>query len=212
MKNSIYNYETHWNKAYKNNPNEKLGWFESDPVTSLELIEKCELEKESIIFNAGAGTSNLIKLLISKGYKNIIINDISSLALEKLKNSIEKKSCVKFIRDDLTKPKKLLELKNVALWHDRAVLHFFVEKPKQLTYFNLLKKVVKKGGFVILSEFNLNGAKKCCGLNIFNYNKDMLKERLGDDFLLLEHFDYTYKHPNNGNTREYIYTLFQRKR
>ena len=45
MKNSIYNYETHWNKAYKNNPNEKLGWFESDPVTSLELIEKCELEK-----------------------------------------------------------------------------------------------------------------------------------------------------------------------
>ena len=89
---------------------------------------------------------------------------------------------------------------------------FFVEKPKQLTYFNLLKKVVKKGGFVILSEFNLNGAKKCCGLNIFNYNKDMLKERLGDDFLLLEDFDYTYKHPNNGNTREYIYTLFQRKR
>ena len=48
MKESNYNYKTHWDNAYKKISSKNLGWFESDPVTSLELIEKCELEKESI--------------------------------------------------------------------------------------------------------------------------------------------------------------------
>ena len=210
MKGSKYNYKTHWDNAYKNISNENLGWFETNPVQSLELIEKCKLNKESILFNAGAGTSKLINLLIKKGYENIIINDISSIALKKLENKIEYKSSIKFIQDDLTNPKKLLKINKIDLWHDRAVLHFFREKYQQKNYFNLLKKMVKKNGFVILCEFNLNGAKKCCGLDIFNYNKEMLQEKLGKDFLLLESSDYTYNHPNNGNTREYIYTLFKR--
>ena len=207
-----YDYSSHWNEAYEKNPNEKLGWFEENPIVSLDLIEKCNLKKDSLIFNAGAGTSRLIDLLISKGYYNIILNDISSSALAKSKKTFKKEVTVKYIQDDLTNPKKLLELKNIDLWHDRAVLHFFTKKSDQLNYFNLLKKVVKKGGFVILSEFNLNGAKKCCGLDIFNYSKDLLEKKLDKDFKLLETFDYTYKHPSNGNTREYIYTLFQKKR
>jgi hypothetical protein len=45
---------------------------------------------------------------------------------------------------------------------------------------------------------------------VFRYDRDMLKEKIGDDFELLEAFDYIYLNPS-GNTREYIYTLFQRK-
>ena len=206
-----YDYREHWNNAYQNNVVEKLGWFEDDPVASVDLIEKCNLSKDALIFNAGAGATTLIALLLEKGYSNILVNDISFLALDKLKNSIDNNNNVSFIVDDLTNPTTSLNIKNVDLWHDRAVLHFFTSKDQQLSYFNLLKKVVKKGGFVILSEFNLNGAKKCCGLDIFNYSKEILEEKLGKDFKLLEAFDYTYKHPSNGNTREYIYTLFQKK-
>jgi hypothetical protein len=103
----------------------------------------------------------------------------------------------------------LLKLKNVDLWNDRAVLHFFTEEPQQKAYFDLLKKVVNKNGYVILAEFNLEGAKKCCGLDVFNYNESMLQERLGNDFELLKSFNYTYTQPS-GNTREYVYTLFKR--
>ena len=206
-----YDYQEHWNNAYQNNVVEKLGWFEDDPVASFDLIEKCNLSKDALIFNAGAGATTLITLLLEKGYSNILVNDISSLALNKLKNSIDSNSNVRFFVDDLTNPITLLDVKNIDLWHDRAVLHFFTSKDQQLSYFNLLKKIVREGGYVIFSEFGIDGAKKCCGLDIVNYSEKMFQDRLGDDFELLESFNHLYSHPSNGNTRKYIYTLFKRK-
>ena len=206
-----YNFEEHWNKAYQKTPTTNLGWYEENPTSSLELIEACDLSNDAVIFNAGAGATSLIKLLLEKGYKNIIINDIAATALAVLKNDlpINKASNVQFIVDDLINPTALLKLKDIDIWHDRAVLHFFTEKYQQKTYFQLLKKVIKLNGYVILAQFNLKGAKKCCGLNVFNYNEEMLQEGLGENFKLLESFDYTYTQPS-GNTREYVYTLFKR--
>ena len=97
-----YDYREHWNNAYQNNAVEKLGWFEDDPVASVDLIEKCNLSKDALIFNAGAGATTLIALLLEKGYSNILVNDISFLALDKLKNSIDNNNNVSFIVDDLT--------------------------------------------------------------------------------------------------------------
>ena len=111
---------------------------------------------------------------------------------------------------NLLQLKRFLKIKNVDLWHDRAVLHFFTEEKQQKAYFDLLKGALKPKGFVILAEFNLEGAKKCSGLDVFNYNEEMLHERLGTDFVLLKSFNYTYTQPS-GNTREYVYTLFQKK-
>lgn len=206
-----YDYENHWNNAYLKSPIKNLGWYEENPSQSIELIEACNLSKDAMIFNAGAGATTLIEKLLDDGYSNIVVNDISSSALIELKNNLSSHnhSNITFLVDDLTNPTELINLKNVDLWHDRAVLHFFTEKSQQDTYFELLKKTVKIDGFVILAEFNLEGAKKCAGLNVFNYNEMMLQDRLGHNFKLLKSFDYTYIQPS-GNTREYIYTLFQR--
>jgi hypothetical protein len=206
-----YNFEQHWNNAYQKSPVTNLGWYEKKPTPSLELIETCNLPKNAAIFNAGAGASTLIEELLNKGYSNILVNDIASAALIELKNNLTKHNHynVKFIVDDLTNPVELLKIKQVDLWHDRAVLHFFTSKKDQDAYFQLLKKLVKVEGFVILAQFNLEGAKKCCGLDVFNYNETMLQAHLGNDFSLLKAFNYTYTQPS-GNTREYVYTLFQR--
>ena len=206
-----FNFKHHWNKAYKNSKKENLGWFENDITESFKLIQKCELSKNSIIFNAGAGESLLIKELQKHGYSNIIINDISDVAIEKLKSSLDKANGLNFIVDDLTYPVKLLKIEKVDLWHDRAVLHFFINLNQQEAYFNLLKQKVKSGGYVIFSEFALNGAKKCCGLEILNYDNNMFQNNLGDDFQLIDTYNYLYAHPSNGNTRKYIYSLFKRK-
>ena len=210
-KNSAYNFENHWNNAYQNTSINNLGWYEENPVSSLELITTCNLEKDALIFNAGAGATTLINKLLEIGYNNIVVNDISETALTILKNNlrINTRAKVQFIVDDLTNPTELLKIKDIDLWHDRAVLHFFTEKHQQQTYFDLLKKVIKVNGYVILAQFNLNGAKKCSGLNVFNYNEIMLQHGLGEDFELLKNFDYTYMQPS-GNTREYVYTLFKR--
>jgi len=208
---SDYDFENHWNNAYKKTPVNSLGWYEENPAPSLELIETCDVSKDSIIFNAGVGAATIIEYLLDEGYTNIVVNDIAAAALTELKNTLtkHKNSEVKFIVDDLTNPIELLKLKNVDLWHDRAVLHFFTTEVQQKAYFDLVRKVLSPNGYVILAEFNLEGAKKCSGLDVFNYNEEMLQERLGDEFKLLKSFNYTYTQPS-GNTREYVYTLFQR--
>ena len=205
-------FKKHWNAAYQKSPVTNLGWYEENPTPSLELMMSCNLPKDALIFNAGAGATTLISQLLAEGFENIVVNDISAVALDELKSHLPvlKNARIQYIVDDLTNPTELLKLKNVNLWHDRAVLHFFTEKKQQKIYFDLLKKVLKPKGFVILAEFNLEGAKKCSGLDVFNYNEEMLQERLGVDFKLFKAFNYTYIQPS-GNTREYVYTLFQKK-
>ena len=204
-------HKQHWNKSYENSEIDRLGWYEEFPAPSLRLIEKSNIKKNGTIFNAGAGATTLIDELLKKGFNKIIVNDISPTALEILKNRLsEKGKNIMWIEDDLTKPTVLKSLEKIDLWHDRAVMHFFHEANEQKAYFDLLRSKVKKGGFAILAAFNLNGAKKCSGLPVYRYDASMIQERLGEEFELIEAFDYTYNMPSK-DTREYIYTLFKRK-
>lgn len=200
----------HWNKTYERAEIEKLGWYEETPEPSLRLIDKCNLDKNALILNVGAGATRLVDELLDEGYENIIVNDLSATALDKLKLRLsERENKIHWVVDDLTQPTVLCNLEPIDLWHDRAVLHFFYSEKEQDTYFNLLRKLVKKKGFVIIATFNLEGATKCSGLPVFRYDKKMLQEKLGGDFELIEAFDYCYTMPK-GETRKYIYTLFKR--
>jgi len=207
------NLKSHWDKTYFRSDVDQLGWYEENPKPSLELISKCNLSKDASILNVGVGATTLLDKLLDQGYENLIANDISSTAIEKLKErlGIHESKKVKWITDDLTNPTELNNLKSIDLWHDRAVLHFFTEKENQSTYFELLKKIINQGGYVIIATFNLNSATKCSGLPVFRYDKEMIQEKLGNDFELIDAFDYTYVMPSE-NTREYNYTLFKRKK
>ena len=200
----------HWDSAYEIYDITKLGCYEEDPIPSLQLIQKCGLPKDARILNVGVGTSILIDELLGFGYNNLIASDISNTALEKLQTRLgANKNKVHWVVDDLTNPKLLSEIDPIDLWHDRAVLHFFTNEKEQNTYFSLLKKIIKPKGYVLISTFNSEGATKCSGLNVKRYNKDLLTNKLGADFKLLEFFNYTYTMPS-GDTRPYIYTLFKR--
>ena len=202
-------FKKHWNEAYLNNKTEKLGWFEKKSEQTLTLINEAKLFKYALILNVGAGSSTLIDNLLADGFSNIIANDLSEEALESLKNRVGENDKVKFIVDDLLNPSKLNKLENIDLWNDRAVLHFFLKEEEIKAYFNLLKKVLKANGFVIISVFAKNGAEKCCGLSVKRYDLEMLENELGTDFELKNSFNYTFVNPF-GEERPYIYALFQR--
>ena len=205
------NLQLHWNKTYEKTEIEKLGWYEDSPEPSLRLINKCKLDKNASILNVGAGVTMLVDKLIEQGYNNVIVNDLSSIALDKLKMRIgnNNSNSIRWIVDDLSNSTKLNKLENIDLWHDRAVLHFFYTEKEQMAYFKLLKSVVKLNGFVIISTFSLNSATKCSGLPVHRFNKEMLQIKLGNRFILLETFNHIYTMPS-GDKREYVYTLFKR--
>tara|TARA_R110000868_G_scaffold97875_2_gene269230 strand:- start:5473 stop:6108 length:636 start_codon:yes stop_codon:yes gene_type:complete len=205
------NLTQHWNAAY-NWEDEQLGWFEDNPIETMQLITKCNLKKGASILSVGAGTTTLIDALLKDGYTNIIANDLSEVALKKLKERIKRAynynlTC---ITDDLTNPKQLNQLQNVDLWVDRAVLHFFLKTDEQKAYFNLIQKIVSKNGFVIIAVFSLDGAPKCSGLDLQRYNTEMLQDLIGSGFKLIETFNHTFINPSGGE-RPYIYALFQRQ-
>ena len=206
----ISNNRFHWEKTYKTYKVEDLGWYEDSPEQSLVLIEKCNLDKNDVILHVGAGATTLIDELLELGYLDMIGSDISETSLFKLRNRLGKESSqVEWIIDDLTKSTKLINLSGVDLWHDRAVLHFFTEEKDQDAYFDLLFQLVKPGGFVIISVFNLEGAIKCSGLPVLRYNKQMLADRLGKNFECVHSFDHLHHCPG-GDVRPYIYILFKR--
>jgi hypothetical protein len=198
----------HWDNAYINSPQEKLGWYETDLSATLQLIEKVKLAKEARMLIIGAGSTTLVDELVNRGFSNIIASDISEVALNNLRDRVGE-SKVEFIIDDLTNSTKLYSIDPVDLWIDRAVLHFFTEKNDQDAYFSLFKKKVKKRGFALIAQFNLQGAEKCSGLPVYRYSKEMLEDKLGSDYKIIDSFDYLYTMPS-GEHRPYIYTLFKR--
>jgi len=201
----------HWDEIYEALDADELTWYEEMPEPSIRLLFKCDINKDESILDVGAGASTFIDYLVNQGFKNIIAADISEIALNKIKERLgkEKASSVRWIVDDITEPVHIQDLRDITVWHDRAVLHFLLEEKQQKVYLSTLKKVIKKRGFVIIAAFSLKGAKKCTGLNVKNYDQDLLAEFLGEEFKLLEYFDHTYYMPS-GEPRPYIYTLFQK--
>jgi len=202
----------HWNEIYDALDIDELPWQEEIPEPSIKLLSKCHINKDEPILDVGAGASTFVDYLINQGFSNINATDISEIALNKIKERLgqEKASSVKWIVDDITQPIYIQNIRDIAVWHDRAVLHFLLEESQQQMYLSTLKKVVKKGGYVIIAAFSLKGAKKCSGLEVKNYDQNLLAKFLGEDFRLLEYFDYTF-YMRSGNLRPYIYALFQRK-
>lgn len=205
------NYKEHWDNVYLRNEINKLGWYEETPQPSLDLIKKCNLKKDAAILDIGSGATTLIQKLIKDSYSNVTATDISEVALNRAKDLLDSNESnkVRWIVDDITDPKNINQFKYVDLWHDRTVLHFLIGENQQKGYLKTIKKLVRKDGFVIIAVFSLEGAKKCSGLDVKNYDHKMIEEYLGKEFKLLKYFSYLYHMPS-GDSRPYVYTLFQR--
>jgi SAM-dependent methyltransferase len=201
----------HWNEIYASKPHEALGWYEQFPYPSVALIDRCDLNVDSVIMDVGSGAGKLLPYLIGQGYTNLIALDHSQQALGQLKESIphDRLASIRCFTADILSPDWLEEVDDVALWHDRALFHFFVAPADQETYADRLRSVVKVDGYVVIGVFSLQGARQCSGLPVQRYSAETLSRWIGSEFRLIESMDYLFKMPA-GDTRPYTYALFKR--
>lgn len=200
----------HWNRIYAQIPIDQLSWYEEEPTPSLQLVEKCGIYKSDLIVDIGSGASTLIPRLLALGYRNIYAVDISDVAIGKARDVLGEKSReIHWMVDDVTHPKELLELREVSLWHDRAVFHFLTEEQQRLQYLSTVKRLVKTGGFVIIATFALDAPDKCSGLPVQRYSVENLVDTIGEGFELAESLNYTYTMPS-GYLRPYIYAVLRK--
>lgn len=198
----------HWNEIFKKTDEEKLGWHEDDYSQTLKFIELISGWGNSKIFLSGVGTSGLIDLL-SEANTELVLNDISSAAIEKLKHRYgSKPHNFKWLCQNISEPLPA-ELDDIDIWIDRAVLHFLNDDSAIEGYFRNVHATIKKGGYALFAEFSKTGASHCAGLDVRRYDLDDFKNQL-TEFELVESDEYTYINPT-GDPRPYLYALFKKK-
>jgi ubiquinone/menaquinone biosynthesis C-methylase UbiE len=198
----------HWNRIFRETPDEKMGWHENDPTQTLRLLNRIPGWESSTLFLPGAGTSVLIDVLLEAGAQ-LVLNDISQEALDRVEERLgDQASDIEWLCQDIIQP---LENKvaPIDVWIDRAVLHFITEADDIEGYFKNVFAAVKVGGHALFAEFPPHGAPTCAGLDLHRYSIEELSRRLGSGFTLIEHFDHIYTTPA-GDPRPYIYALYER--
>jgi trans-aconitate methyltransferase len=122
-----------------------VSWFQRVPETSLRLIRACGLPPDARIVDVGAGVSRLPDALLAEDFSNITVLDISPAALAKTRERLGGRAdSLCFVAVDVTKWRSE---SSVDFWHDRAVLHFLTDEADRLAYADVLRRVVKPGGW-----------------------------------------------------------------
>lgn len=198
----------HWENVFSTKQEKEVSWYQEIPETSLYFATKLNIPKDAKIIDIGGGDSYLIDNLLELGYTNLTLLDISSKAIERIKNRLGDKSTkVTFIVSDVLefKPDSTFDF-----WHDRASFHFLTEKNQIAIYAKLVASAITKNGNFVLGTFSENGPKKCSGLDITQYDELKLKALFDKDFDLLESFTLDHQTPFD-TVQNFIFCSFKKK-
>ena len=205
---SEFSRKNHWEKVYKKRKTEEVSWYQLNPKTSVEVILSLNFDKEDSIIDIGGGDSLLADNLIKLGFKKIYILDISSGALERSRNRLQKKrEYLNWLHSDVTDFETDLKFN---IWHDRATFHFLTDNEDVKKYVTAAEEYVKPNGFMILSTFSLSGPNKCSGLNVKQYSEESIKRTFLNGFDLVRSLDEVHTTPSCVK-QNFIYCLLQRK-
>lgn len=200
--------QQHWDKVYSEKQPTEVSWYEPMPEISLQLIGSCAVPKDAAIIDIGGGDSFLAEFLVSLGYQDVTVVDISSKALERAKERMcEKADEVEWIQADAG---KFEPTKQYDLWHDRAAFHFITDEEQKKNYLNTVHKAIKPGGFVILGTFSDQGPEKCSGLKVQRYSVGEMCRLFEEEFEMLSGKKIDHKTPSGG-TQNFTFCSFQKK-
>ena len=112
-----------WEKVYGTKAPDSVSWYTPHLETSLNLIHQAATSKDSTIIDIGGGEATLVDDLITEGYKDISVLDISQKAIDVARDRLGKPSeKVHWYCADITQA--TLPQNYFDVWHDRAVFHF----------------------------------------------------------------------------------------
>jgi SAM-dependent methyltransferase len=197
--------KSHWEKIYSEKSPQEVSWTQEIPETSIEFFNEFKLSKTSPIIDIGGGESKFVDFLLAEGYQNISVLDISENALKRAKDRLGKKSKnIEWIVCDINdfNPKK-----KYALWHDRAVFHFLTSNVEINRY---VENVKQNSENFIVGTFSTSGPKKCSGLEISQYDKNLLS-KLFEESMTINKVEYINHITPFETTQNFIFCSFSAK-
>jgi SAM-dependent methyltransferase len=197
------NTQEHWDQIYRTKAPDQVSWYSPHLSASLELVERASVSRAASIIDIGGGESTLVDDLLTRGYQDITVLDVSQTAIDANKERLGKNAeRVRWLAADITK----IELKTSSLdvWHDRAVFHFLTESNERAAYVRQLAQALKPGGHVIIGTFGMEGPARCSGLDVVRYDAKSLHDEFGKRFRLVESTKQLH-HTPFGTTQQFLY-------
>lgn len=193
----------HWEKVYLTKQSDAVSWFQEHATRSLELIHSVGAPLTANVIDVGGGASTLVDDLLSSGFKNVSVLDLSASALKVARKRLGAAGDgVTWIAGDICTVD--LPVQAFDIWHDRAVFHFLTDPVDRAAYVRQVMKSVKPGGHVIVATFAPDGPEQCSGLPVVRYAPGALHEEFGPSFELLEHMSEEHKTPW-GSVQHFVY-------
>jgi SAM-dependent methyltransferase len=199
----------HWENVYATKGEHEVSWFQEAPEPSLQLIGLAGATRSSGIIDIGGGASRLVDCLVSQGYQDVTVLDLSEAALASARSRIgEEASRVTWIAADVTawEPSRTYDV-----WHDRAAFHFLTDAKDQMAYVARLRRALRPGGHAIIGTFAPDGPERCSGLTVSRYDANSLAATLGPGFELIDARRHEHATPW-GATQKFQFSTFRRGR
>jgi len=183
----------HWETIYQTRELKDVSWFQPIPETSLHFFTQFNMSLTAKIIDIGGGDSLLVDNLLEKGYQDITILDISEAAIERAKQRLgDQANKVKWIIADAAafKPTEKYDF-----WHDRAAFHFLTDEQEISDYLETAHQSINPSGILVIGTFSEQGPKKCSGIDIRQYSKESMTDRLKDHFEKIDCISVDHKTP-----------------
>jgi SAM-dependent methyltransferase len=207
--------QAHWEEVYTSRRETDVSWFQDIPVPSLELIERAQGGRDTLIggsdiriIDVGGGASRLADGLLQRGFLHLTVLDISLAALDLAALRLGRRASeVQWITADVT---EWHPSRRFGVWHDRAVFHFLVDEADRAAYVARLKEALVGGGHAIIATFAADGPETCSGLPVRRYDAASLATELGDEFTLVDSRLHDHVTPRNSSQR-FQFSVFRKQ-
>jgi SAM-dependent methyltransferase len=197
------NTQTHWESVYSSKAPDAVSWYRPHLEISLDLIERHAADRSASIIDVGGGESTLIDDLVSRGYQELTVLDISNTAIEATRKRLGPAAeQVRWMLGDITQVP--FPPQSFDVWHDRAVFHFLVDPAQREAYVRSTLNAVRPEGYVIVSTFGPEGPTRCSGLDVIRYDAETLHREFGKRFRIEESSKELHRTPW-GAAQQFVY-------
>ncbi|MCK9372135.1 MAG: methyltransferase domain-containing protein [Sulfuricurvum sp.] len=198
--------QRHWENVYTTKDVSKVGWYQQEPSISLALLQKIGSTPKDVVIDVGCGASALADRLIERGYPDITLLDISSNALEIVKQRLGASADIPhYCVGDVC---AFTSEKHFDVWHDRAVFHFLQKEEEQNAYMETLHNSLSPKGYAIIGTFAVDGPDSCSALPVRQYDEERMKKLIKERFELLDVIEERHITPS-GSKQKYCFFVLR---
>jgi SAM-dependent methyltransferase len=172
----------YWDGAYAEGE-DAASWFQAYPTASLKMLDAAGVGADDSVIDVGAGAARFVDALISRGFRDVTVLDISSTGMGYAQRRLGRRAQrVQWVVADLLtwQPPR-----RYRAWHDRAVFHFLTSQARQSQYLDVLEAATEPDSVAVFGLFAPDGPEKCSGLPVARYSVSMLADRLGAGWQLV---------------------------